>query len=93
MSSTRARISDTLLAALFEASVAASSIVPRSIRPQFILVGSGAMIYHGSRRRAEDLDFVGTACAHGAFMEGVLQDERFSALQNGGRVQYIQFLT
>jgi hypothetical protein len=84
--SSRARISDVLLAALLEASVAASSLVPLSLRSQFVLIGSGAMLYHGSRRRAEDLDFVGTAAAHGAFLEGARLDGRFSVLQDGGRV-------
>ncbi len=38
------------------------------------------MLYHGSRRRAEDLDIVGTADAHGAFLEGARGDERFSVM-------------
>ncbi|KAH7402420.1 hypothetical protein BKA66DRAFT_435844 [Pyrenochaeta sp. MPI-SDFR-AT-0127] len=64
------RISDALLAALQEAFIAASLLVPQSLRRQFVLVGSGAMLYHGSTRRAEDLDIVGSADAHGAFIDG-----------------------
>jgi hypothetical protein len=86
MSSARAQISDALLAALLEASVAASSLVPPYLRTQFVLVGGGAMVYHGFRRRFEDLNIVGTAAAHGAFLDGALSDERFSVLTNGGRV-------
>jgi hypothetical protein len=87
--SSRAPISDVLLAALLEASVAASSFVPLSLRPQFVLIGSGAMVYHGSRRRAKDVDFVGTAATHGAFLEGARLDERYSVLQDGGRVHHV----
>ncbi|KAF1841486.1 uncharacterized protein K460DRAFT_408951 [Cucurbitaria berberidis CBS 394.84] len=90
MSSVRAPISDAFLAALQEAFVAASLLVPPSLRPQFVLVGSGAMLYHGFRRRAEDLDIVGTANAHGAFLDGARGDERFSVMADGGRV-YIPY--
>jgi hypothetical protein len=84
----RASISDAFLAALLEASMAASSLVPFSLRQQFVLIGSGAMLYHGSRCRVEDLDFVGTAVAHGAFLEGARLDDRFSVLADGGKVYH-----
>ncbi|KAF2819899.1 hypothetical protein CC86DRAFT_374629 [Ophiobolus disseminans] len=84
----RGPISEALLAALLEASAAASSHVSPSLRPQFVLVGSGAMLYHGFRRRAEDLDCVGTAAADWAFLEGARLDRRFSVLADGGRVYY-----
>jgi hypothetical protein len=84
----RASISDAFLAALLEASMAASSLVPFSLRQQFVLTGSGAMLYHGSRCRVEDLDFVGTAVAHGAFLEGARLDDRFSVLADGGKVYH-----
>lgn len=47
------------------------------------------MVYHGSRRRVENLDFVGTAAARWAFLGGARLDERFSVLQDGGRVHNV----
>jgi hypothetical protein len=81
----RTPIPEAFLTALLEASIAASSLVPSSLRQEFVLVGSGAMLYHGSRRRAEDLDIVDTAVVHGAFLEGARLDKRFSVLADGGR--------
>ncbi|KAF1958807.1 hypothetical protein CC80DRAFT_490599, partial [Byssothecium circinans] len=67
-------ITAALLAALQEAFVAASSLVPPAFRPDFVLVGSGAILYHGYRRRVRDLDIVGTPDAHWAFLEGAKKD-------------------
>jgi len=79
-------ITSALLAALQEAFAAESSHVPASLRAQFVLIGSGAMLYHGYRRRARDLDIVGTTAAHGAFLDDAQSDGRFSVMMDGGRV-------
>lgn len=92
MPSARPEISRALLAAHQEAFLAATLLVPPALRAQFVLVGSGAVLYHGSRRRAEDLDIVGTADAHGAFLDGAREDERFSVMTDGGRVYHILLL-
>jgi hypothetical protein len=86
MPSARTIITPAHLAALLEAAEVATSFVPPALRPQFVLVGSGAMVYHGSRGRAEDLDIAGSAAAHGAFLAGASEDERWSVYGDGGRV-------
>jgi hypothetical protein len=85
-------ITSALLAALQEAFAAASSHVPTSLRAQFMFIGSGAMLYHGYRRRARDLDIVGTTEAHGAFLDGAQSDGRFSVMMDDGRVYIILVL-
>jgi hypothetical protein len=50
------------------------------------------MLYHGYRCRAQHLDIVGTATAHGAFLDSVRSDARFSVMTDGGRVYMILVL-
>jgi len=85
-------ITSALLAALQEAFAVASSHVPALLRAQFGLIGSGAMLYHGYRRRSQHLDSVGTTTAHGAFLDGARSDARFSVMTDGGRVYMILVL-
>ncbi|KAK7189431.1 hypothetical protein PSPO01_04434 [Paraphaeosphaeria sporulosa] len=78
-----ATITSAHLAALREACAAASSLVPPALRPDFVLVGSGVMVHHGSRRRPGDIDVVGTPAALWAFLEGARKDGRFSVVLDG----------
>ncbi|KAF1975463.1 hypothetical protein BU23DRAFT_74267 [Bimuria novae-zelandiae CBS 107.79] len=59
---------------------------PVALRPDFVLVRSEAMVYHGSRRRPRDLDIVGTPTALWAFLEGAQEDGRFSVMLKGRRL-------
>jgi hypothetical protein len=82
-----APITAALRAALEEAFEAASSLVPAAVRPQFVLVGSAALLYHRGTHKAADLDIVGTSVALFAFFEGAQKDARFSVMHAGGRVE------
>lgn len=61
-------------------------LVSPELCEQFILVGSGAMLYHGHRHRGEDIDIVGTAAALWSFLEAARKDDRFSVEADGGIV-------
>lgn len=72
--------------AVLEAAEASSRLVPLDLRSKFVLIGSGAMTYHGSAGRVGDLDFVAPVEAHGAFLDAARKDERWSVAADGGRV-------
>jgi hypothetical protein len=78
-------------AAILETVTVASSLVPPALRSKFVLIGSAALLYHGSDRRPNDVDFVGTTEAHWQFLEAARADGRFSVL-NDGRTLPIRIL-
>ncbi|KAF9735425.1 hypothetical protein PMIN01_06830 [Paraphaeosphaeria minitans] len=84
-----ATITPAHLAALKETCAAASSLVPPALRPDFVFVGSGAMVCHGSRRRPGDIDVVGTPAALWAFLEEARKEGRFSVVLDGCDYTYL----
>ena len=65
-------------AALSEAYTAAVSLLPLSLRAEFLVIGGASLILLGSERKTEDVDFAVSATALNAFEEAATTDPRFS---------------
>lgn len=64
--------------ALLEAFIAAASLLPDAYAKEFVLVGGTALLYLGSTRSTNDVDFVITAQSLNAFEAAAQNDSRFS---------------
>ena len=69
----RPKISAAHREAVLETTAPSSLLVPVDLRPQFVLIGSAAMVQHGFSGRVGDVDFVGSAEAHWAFLDAAQQ--------------------
>ncbi|KAI9869201.1 MAG: hypothetical protein M1830_005439 [Pleopsidium flavum] len=65
-------------AALSEAYAASVSLLPFSLRGEFLVIGGSSLVILGSKRNTEDVDFAVSAAALFAFEEAAHNDPRFS---------------
>ena len=65
-------------AALLEAYNAAVSLLPTSLRAEFLVIGGTSLVILGSGRKTEDVDFAVSGAALHAFEEASSTDPRFA---------------
>ena len=65
-------------AALLEGYHATISLLPTSIRTEFLLIGGASLLILGSKRKTEDIDFAVTTAGLFAFEQAICNDSRFS---------------
>ena len=61
-----------------EAYGATVSLLPFSLRAEFLVIGGASLVILGSKRKTEDVDFAITSASLHAFEEAARNDPRFS---------------